>query len=114
MDYEVCELPGHEDLSNWVLGTGSCEIVSSSPKNGFETVKPDPNSGITGVKWNVAGHSGCQTYTVTTKGGSTGLIPVSTKAPGVSSHEAREEGIVCRIHVPDLREGQSVQEASGL
>lgn len=81
--YEVCEVSG-QDLSNWVLGTGTCQIVSSSPNQGFEKVSPDPNSGITGVKWNTGGHSGCQTYSVTTKGGTESMISVSTKAPGVA------------------------------
>ena len=82
--YEVCELEGWKDLSNWVLGTGGCEIVDSSPRSGFEQVASDPNSGIQGVKWDVAGHAGCETYSVTTRGGDEGLVRFSTKAPRVS------------------------------
>lgn len=92
--YEVCELPGYQDLSNWVLATGGCEVVGHSPQSGFEAVSPDPNSGLTGVKWNTAGHSGCQTYTVTTKGGTSGLIRFSAKAPKVSY--GMVQGPVCQ------------------
>jgi hypothetical protein len=77
--YEVCEVSGH-DLSNWVLGTGSCQIVSASPNQGFEKTSNDPNGGLTGVKWNTGEINGCVTYSVTTVGGTQTLIPVSAKA----------------------------------
>ena len=82
--YEVCEISGH-DLSNWVLGTGSCQVVSATPSQGFEKVSSDPNSGLSGVKWNTGTIKGCVTYSVTTVGGTQTLIPVSAKAStGVS------------------------------
>ncbi|HWQ12643.1 MAG TPA: hypothetical protein VNL77_07585 [Roseiflexaceae bacterium] len=48
--YRVDELPGAQDLSNWVLELEGCVVVTAAPAP-WEIVHPDPNAGLNGVKW---------------------------------------------------------------
>lgn len=83
-----------QDLSNWVIGTGACEVVSRSPSKGSETVHPDPNSGLVGVKWNTGDGFTSGQFCVTVRGTpASGSVRFSTKAPGVAY--GMTEGPVC-------------------
>jgi hypothetical protein len=48
--YRVTEKTGCKDLSNWVLALPGCEVVSAHPKP-WERVKNEPNTRLTGIKW---------------------------------------------------------------
>ncbi|MCA9631690.1 MAG: hypothetical protein KC766_28735, partial [Myxococcales bacterium] len=84
--YEVEEMPGSQDLSNWVLGT-NCGIVGQNPTSGAEVVRPDPNAGITGVKWETQSDAFAKgTFTVTVRGNARpGTVSYATKAPKVTT-----------------------------
>lgn len=80
--YRVEEQPGSKDLSNWVLGT-SCAVRSATPKG--QRVSPDPNHGITGVKWETGDGFSSGEFSVTVAAGaSLGTVSYGTKAPGVA------------------------------
>lgn len=48
--YRVTEKTGFKDLSNWVLALPGCEVVAAHPKP-WERVKNEPNTRLTGIKW---------------------------------------------------------------
>ena len=48
--YYIEESANSQDLSNWILGLPRCARVAQMTPNG-ETVNPDPNARISGVKW---------------------------------------------------------------
>lgn len=89
--YEVCEKECAQDLSNWVLATGTCVVTSGSPR--YEDVRPDPNAGLVGVKWETGAGFTCGTFTLSTRGGTRGPIEFATKAPGVAKGVV--DGPVC-------------------
>jgi hypothetical protein len=62
--YRVDELPGSQDLSNWVLGLPGCVVVSAAPEPN-EVVNPDPNAQINGVKWQTGAGFSSGVFTVT-------------------------------------------------
>jgi hypothetical protein len=49
--YGVAESESSKDLSYWVLGLPACTIVIEASPAGYELVDPDPNTGISGIKW---------------------------------------------------------------
>jgi hypothetical protein len=89
--YRVEEVGGGQDLSNWVLGT-NCRVLSSNIKG--ELVHPDPNAGITGIKWNTGAGFSSGTFTITVSGASAGNVSYATKAPGVVGSTLT--GPICR------------------
>jgi hypothetical protein len=82
---------GCQDLSNWVLATGNCPIVSGS--SGYQIVSPDPNALLYGVKWEVNDAFSDATFSITTSGGTRGSIKFATKGPKVAY--GLVEGPVC-------------------
>jgi hypothetical protein len=81
--YVVTELACAQDLSNWVLGTGKCSVVGGAPK--LESVNPDPNAQIVGMKWQTGAGFSTGQFSVTTPGSATqGNVQLATKAPGVA------------------------------
>lgn len=92
--WSVVEVSG-QDLSNWVIGTGKCQVVNRSPSNASENVVSDPNSGLMGVKWGTGGGFSAGQFCVTVQGTPTaGPIKFSMKAPGVAYGMTR--GPVCQ------------------
>jgi hypothetical protein len=89
--YNVQEVGGGKDLSNWVLGT-NCTVLSSNIKG--ELVHPDPNAGITGIKWNTGAGFSSGTFTITVSGARPGSVSYATKAPGVVGSTIT--GPICR------------------
>jgi hypothetical protein len=83
---------GCQDLSNWVLATGNCPIVSGS--NGYQIVSPDPNALLYGVKWEVGGGFSDATFSITTSGGTRGSIKFGAKGPKVAY--GLVEGPICK------------------
>jgi len=49
--YRVEELPSAQDLSNWVLELPACAHVLAAAPEPWELVRPDPNAGLFGIKW---------------------------------------------------------------
>jgi hypothetical protein len=49
--YKVSETESSKDLSYWVLGLPACTAVVDASPAGYELVDPDPNTGISGIKW---------------------------------------------------------------
>ncbi len=85
--YEVEELPGAQDLSNWVLATNGCTVNTAIPEPN-EVVDPDPNSGVRGVKWQTGADFSTGVFTVTVAQSATmGLVRVAAKAPDVAYGE---------------------------
>jgi hypothetical protein len=95
--YEVTELEGSKDLSNWVLELGDCvEVVDATEP--YELVDPDPNADLTGIKWETSGFGGDDfesgVFTVTIRGVvSMGTVAVAAKGPKVAWAEVT--GPVC-------------------
>jgi transcription elongation factor len=90
--YQVTEIDGGQDLSNWVLGT-NCQVVGGSPR--YETVNPDPNAGITGAKWETGDGFSSGSFSVTVRGNvRLGVVSFATKAPGVALGQI--SGPVCQ------------------
>jgi hypothetical protein len=82
--WTLTEVSG-QDISNWVIGTGRCEVVSRTPSNASEIVRSDPNSGLMGVKWETGGGFQTGQFCVTVNGApSAGTIKFSVKAPDVA------------------------------
>ncbi|MDM8517097.1 SdrD B-like domain-containing protein, partial [Desulfobacterales bacterium HSG16] len=50
--YTVEELPDAKDMSNWLLELPECVKVMEATA-GFELISPDPNTGLSGIKWDV-------------------------------------------------------------
>lgn len=49
--YRVEELPSAQDLSNWVLELPGCASLLHAAPEPWEAVGPDPNAGLSGIKW---------------------------------------------------------------
>ncbi|MEB3231460.1 MAG: calcium-binding protein [Leptolyngbyaceae bacterium] len=82
--YYVEELPIAQDLSNWVLELPDCATVVSASPNG-ELVNPDPNAGISGIKWQPGGGFVEGEFSVTLSGEVTlGEVDVAVKGPDVA------------------------------
>jgi hypothetical protein len=82
--YRVEELPGAQDLSNWVLGLPGCFVVEISPKPA-EVVNPDPNAGINGVRWQTGAGFSSGEFTVVLLGQEPqGLTTVAAKGADVA------------------------------
>lgn len=91
--YEVEEMPGAQDLSNWVLETNGCTISSASPEP-YKKVDPDPSSGIRGIKWQTEAGFSTGVFTMTVaQTATTGLVRVAAKAPDIAYGELT--GPVC-------------------
>jgi hypothetical protein len=101
--YEVEELPGAQDLSNWVLATNGCTVNTATPEPN-EVVDPDPNSGVRGVKWQTGAGFSTGVFTVTIAQSATmGLVRVAAKAPNVAYGEVI--GPIC--------DGEGTEEEDG-
>jgi hypothetical protein len=82
--YYVKELPRAQDLSNWVLGLPNCATIISARPN-WESVNPDPNANITGIKWETGGGFVEGEFSITLHGAlSLGVVDVAAKGPGVA------------------------------
>lgn len=49
--YRVEELASAQDLSNWVLELPGCVSLLHAVPEPWEVVRPDPNAGLHGIKW---------------------------------------------------------------
>jgi len=83
--YYVEELPGAQDLSNWVLELPDCvDVVTASP-GPWWLEYPDPNTHLNGIKWVTAGLPGAGKFTVTLNGHwAVGTRAVAAKGPDVA------------------------------
>jgi hypothetical protein len=85
--YRVSELPCAQDLSNWVLEVFDCPVVSATPEPN-EFVHPDPNAGLTGVKWETGGGFASGEFAVTVSGAArAATIRFGVKGPDVELGE---------------------------
>ena len=97
--YIVDELPEAQDLSNWVLELKGCAIVTAAPEP-WETVKPDPNAKLYGVKWQTGAGFSSGEFTVTTRGViGIGVTRVAAKGPDVVHGEI--VGAICGVRDDD-------------
>lgn len=84
-NYRVDELECAKDLSNWVLEIPACAGIVSAAPSPWEAVSPDPNIGLTGIKWEVGDGFESGQFSVVLSGdlmqGSTG---VGAKGPKVA------------------------------
>ena len=80
--YYVEELPGAQDLSNWVLELPGCTgVVDASPEP-WEVVHPDPNLRLNGIKWQTGAGFWAGEFTVTLSGHwAVGTRQVGAKGP---------------------------------
>jgi len=101
--YYVEELPGVQDLSNWVLELPDCTSVFGASPEPWEIVRPDPNAGLNGVKWQTGAGFQRGEFAVTVLGHwAVGVTGVAAKSADVAWGEIA--GPICEEAV--LLEGQ--------
>lgn len=83
--YAVEELAGAKDLGNWVLELPACASIITAAPRPWEAVHPDPNAGLTGIKWETGAGFNRGEFTVTVRGPVTvGTVQVAAKGPDVA------------------------------
>ena len=83
--YYVEELPGAQDLSNWVLELPDCTSVVDASPEPWEVVHPDPNLHLNGIKWQTGAGFQQGEFTVTLTGHwAVGVTGVGAKGPDVA------------------------------
>jgi hypothetical protein len=92
--YRVTERTGCQDLSNWVLALPGCRILAAHP-HPWEQVKDEPNTHLTGIKWQTGAGFRSGVFVVRVKGDhSPGRTRVAAKGPDV--WYGKIAGPVCR------------------
>ncbi|MGE0084616.1 MAG: SdrD B-like domain-containing protein [Desulfococcaceae bacterium] len=83
--YFVEEMSGAKDLSNWILELPSCiKVLEATP--GFEQVSPDPNTGLSGLKWNTDDGFSSGEFFVTVQGHwQKGVVHVAAKSRDIGT-----------------------------
>ncbi len=83
--YFVEEMAGAKDLSNWILELPSCiKVLEATP--GFEQVSPDPNTGLSGLKWNTDDGFSSGEFFVTVQGHwQKGVVHVAAKSRDIGT-----------------------------
>jgi uncharacterized repeat protein (TIGR01451 family) len=80
--YYVEEMPGAQDLSNWVLELPGCTYVVAASPEPWEAVYPDPNLHLNGIKWQTGAGFWRGEFTVTLAGHwAVGVRMVGAKGP---------------------------------
>lgn len=83
--YFVEELSSAQDLSNWVLALPDCTSIVTAAPEPWEAVHPDPNAGLTGIKWETGAGFQQGEFTVTLTGHwAVGTTQVAAKGPDVA------------------------------
>jgi uncharacterized repeat protein (TIGR01451 family) len=83
--YFVKELPGAQDLSNWVLALPDCATVVTASPEPWEVVNPDPNALLDGIKWQTGAGFQEGEFTATLAGPlALGQTEVAAKGPDLA------------------------------
>ncbi len=108
--YSVEETEAAQDLSNWVLELPDCATVKDATP-AFEVVKPDPNAGLNGIKWETAEDFEKGEFIITIQGDvEKGIVKVAAKGPDVVTGEIA--GPVCKV-ISDDNDGDGYTAENG-
>ncbi len=108
--YKVEETAASKDLGYWVLELPSCiTAVKSATPSSYQLVKPDPNTGLTGIKWETAADFTTGEFSFIVDGHwEIGTVAVAAKGPDVA--KSTIGGLTCKKADND-GDGYSVSES---
>ncbi|HSO18718.1 MAG TPA: putative metal-binding motif-containing protein, partial [Desulfosarcina sp.] len=111
--YQVEEQPCAQDLSNWVLELPACvSVVNASPEPN-ELVNPDPNAGLSGIKWQTGAGFEIGIFEVTLNAHwEISVVNVAAKGPDVAQGEISGPSCVL-VFVGQDEDGDGYTAAQG-